>query len=500
MLGSGQSSAGIWTPFDSHTTATTRNLRAKIWVAWTRVANVENYGTVGTSVVGGTDIIKGTGDETAINNADSFQYFDETDRCLRIEYERNLVEPLGGMQMGMVDVVLDNTDKRFTPDVNSTIGTAIKPNRPLKIFIGFHVQGQDKVIPLMECLTQQPREDKVNRTITIPAFDYMWFLNQLPLESSIYTNQRSDEIIAALLSDAGIGDSVYQLDEGLNTVGFAWFEKGQTAGERIRKICEAEEAVFYQDENGILRFENRDKYSIAPHNASVWTINPDDIIEWEVEQNTEIINRAIVGGKPRSVKAETEVWRNGAEEIISGGGGTKTIWANFNDPVTALTTPADTTDHTAFTETAGGGSNITTDVEYVVTTFTKSAKIVITNNNVADAYINFLRLRGTPATVDYTIKEIFEDSISVADYHEKQVEINNDFIDKDSFASNMAQDLVRRHKNPNTVLLLTIQGIPQLQLRDRVTVKDQDTGASTDYRTVGIQGTYEVGSFTQKLR
>lgn len=499
MQGSGISSESIWTAFDSHTTANVRQVKGAVWLAWTRVSSTDAFATIGTSTIGGTDIIQGLG-ENAINNADSFDYFDETDRVIRIEYERNLIEPLGGMQIAMADVVLDNTDLRFTPNVNSTIGTAMRPNRPLKIFVGFHVQGQDKLIPIIEGLTLQPKEDKMNRTVTISSYDYLQFLNQFPLESAVYQNQRSDQIIANILADAGVGDSAYELDQGLNTVGFAWFEKGQTAGERIRRICEAEEGIFYQDETGKLRFENRDKYSVTPYNTHIWTIEPDDILEWIGQDTARIINRAIVGGSPRSAKSETEIWRNGVEEQIAGSGGSLTIFASFGDPVTSITAPASTTDYRAFTAAGGGGTEITSDISIVLTSFTKSAKLVITNNNASTAYLNLLKLRGTPATVDYTIKEVFQDTNSIDDYNEQQVEITNEFIDSAAFAANMAQDIVRRHKNPSDVISIRVAGIPQLQLRDQVRVKDQDTGAYTNYRLVGIQGTLEPGSFMQILR
>ena len=69
MLGPGQSSAAIWTPFESLSTATIRPLRARVLVAWTRQAVVDAYAVIGTSLIGGTDIVQGVGD-SAINNAD----------------------------------------------------------------------------------------------------------------------------------------------------------------------------------------------------------------------------------------------------------------------------------------------------------------------------------------------------------------------------------------------------------------------------------------------
>ncbi len=467
-------------------------------VSWNRLVGAQDFAIVGTSLVGGTDIIQGTG-SSAINESDAFEYFDETDRVLRLEYERRLLEPLGGTSIAMADVLLDNADLRFTPDFNSTIGTALRPNRPIKMFIGFEVQGQNKLIPIIEGLTLQPKEDKLRRTVRISAYDFMKSLNETPLESVVYINLRSDEIITNILSDSGIGASLFELDQGLNTVGFAWFEKGQTAGERIRQICEAEEAIFYQDELGILRFENRDKYTQAPYNASVFTIDPGDILEWGQGDSSEIINRVIIKGAPRSVKDESEIWRDGVEEEIAAGA-TITVWAEFEDPVSDITQPSTNTDYTAFTATGGAGTDITADISIAeIDEFAKAAKMRITNNNASKAFVNLLKLRGTPATVDYEIKEVFQDNNSITDYNENQKIIENQFIDDRAFAANMAQNIVRRHKSPNNVLKLKIRGIPQLQLRDRVRVKDQDLNTFTEYRLTGIQGVYEPGSFIQTL-
>jgi hypothetical protein len=497
MQGSGVSSESIWTPFNSVCTATVRPLKARVLVSWNRAVHVTAYAVIGTSIVGGVDIIQGAG-EAGINEADAFLYNDETERVLRVEYERHLVEPLGGAAIAMADVVLDNTDLRFTPNYNATIGTALKPNRPLKIFIGFQVLGQEKTIPIIEGLTLQPKEDKTKRTVSISAYDFMKFLNEKPQETAIYTNQRSDQIIQDVLSRAGVGSVNYALDQGLNTVGFAWFEKGDTAGERIRKIVEAEEGVFYQDEAGILRFETRDKYSQAPYNTHCWTIEPDDILEWEQLLNSEIINRVIVQGAPRSVKGEAEVWRDGKEEEVEASQ-TLTIWADFEDPVSSLTTPVANTDYKAYTGAGGTGSDITADVSINLTSFTKTAMLEITNNNAAKAYIYLLKLRGTPATVDYEIKEVYEDGDSVEEFNEHQKEIKNEFIDNEIFARSMAQNIVLRHKDPVGILRIKVRGVPQLQLRDQVRIKDNDLGTYSNYRIIGIQGVYEPGSFIQTL-
>jgi hypothetical protein len=497
-LGSGLSSQSIWTPFDSITTATVRPLKARCYVAWTRQQTVNAFAVIGSSIIGGTDIVQGVGDNV-INNADLYEYFDETERIIRIEYERHLIEPLGGASIALATIVLDNNDLRFTPDYNATIGTALQPNRPLKIYLGFEVNGQEITVPIIKGLSLQPKEDKLNRTVTIQVEDFITFLDGIAQETSIYIDKRSDEIIADILARAGIGSSNYQLDRGLNTVGFAGFGVEDFAGQSIQKICEAEEGIFYQDEFGKFHFENRDKNTSVPYTQVQWTIDPDDILEWQVQENSQIINYVVVSGKPRSLKGEVEVWRDGTEEEIVPGG-TLIVTAQFQDPVAVLAAPEALIDYMALDHPAGVGSDITSDVTVTVEAFTTTAQITIHNANVSNvAHMWYLKLRGTPATSDFEISEVSKDVGSISTYNVKEQTLSNDFIQTSDFASKIAQGIINRYKDPTGVLQLKIRGIPQLQLRDQIRVKDMDMNTYRNYRLTGIQGVFEAGSFTQAL-
>ena len=499
MLASGNSSLSIWTPFNSICTATVRTIAARCLIAWTRQQTVQNFAIIGTSKIGGTDIVQGVGDNV-LNDADLYSYFDETDRIMRIEYERNLIEPLGGSAIAMATIVLDNNDLRFTPDYNATIGTALKPNRPIKLFIGFKVDGQEVTIPIIEALSLQPQEDKLKRTVTIQANDFITFMDNLPQETSIYTDERTDQIIADILARAGIGSSNYTLDEGLNTPGFVGFDPTvDFAGQSIQKLCEAEQGIFYQDELGTYKFENRMKSREYPYTEVQWTIEADDILDWQILQSSQIINYVVVNGKPRSVKGEVEIWRDGTEEEIVPGG-TLVVTAQFNDPVTSITAPEALVDYQALDHPNGAGSDITSDVVVTVEAFTNTAQITITNNNMTNvAHMWYLKLRGTPATVDYTISETYENVESVGTYNQKQQTISNDYIQSSNFAAALAKDTATRYGDPNDMLQLKIRGVPQLQLRDLIRVQDPDLLIYRRYRLVGIQGVYEPGSFIQTL-
>jgi len=477
-------------------TAIVRKLAHVLRISWTRGKD-ENaaFAVVGSSVVGGIDIIKGV--ESAVTKPDYFDYLDESENALRIEYDRWIDEPQGGIALALADVLLDNTDLRFTPNQDSTIGTAILPNRPLKADIGFDVLSQQKTVPVFKGLTKTPTESKENRTLAIPCIDYIKFMDDYPLESTIYTDQRSDQIIADILDTVGFSTDQYDLDTGLDIIGFAWFKKGETAGERIRRICEAEEGFFYQDEKGMVRFENRRHYRVAPHQTRQWTFDTDDILHWEELQSVEIINRCVVKGEPREVAGTKEIWRLGAVMELDHAE-SRTEWADFEDPVTTITNPVASTDYFANSEEDGSGDDVTSDVTVVITKFAKSAKLVITNASGGKAYITFFKLRGTPAEITHEVNEYYEDSDSIEKYGRKEYVIRNDFIDSRSFAYYLASAIVAKYKEPKKRLRLTVRGCPHFQLKDKVAVIDADQGdLDTDYRIMRIRGVLAPGEFRQ---
>lgn len=144
MQGQTQSSESLWTAFNSMTTAYTRPLRWLLRIAWNRVTTSGSFATVGTSVVDGAHVVQGL--DGIFTGSDLFDYFDETVRMVRAEYDRQIIEPLGGISKCIADIVIDNTDARFTPSVDSTIGTAILPNRPVQIALGFLLGTTERLV------------------------------------------------------------------------------------------------------------------------------------------------------------------------------------------------------------------------------------------------------------------------------------------------------------------------------------------------------------------
>ncbi len=473
----------IVTPLEAVLTSDTRTIRINVRASWLKIADASIvYATVGASVVGGPDLVQGQ--SVVIANADLFDYMDESQYAMRLDYDRRIDEPRGGTSHAIANVLLDNINRRFTPDQNATIGTAIEARRPFKMQVGFNVGGVDRLTQILVGLTsQKPKMGRTAKTVEVEVFDYITFIDNATLQAATYENMRSDEIIASILAALGFGSSQYSLDQGINTIGFAWFDKDKSAGRRIRELCEAEEAHFYQDENAILRFENRNHYANFPHQTVQRTIDAADVLSDDDDASTKIINRAIVIAKPRKVDAAASVlWTNAAVFSIAPGV-TTTIWPAFYDaesgnqklPVKEITTPAATTDYVGNTQADGLGSDRTASLALVVTNFVESAKLEITNNHPTDTvYVTTLQLRGKAARVSQAIQAVTEDAGSINKFEAQEYTVTNDLIQSQTVAAQIANNLVARYKDPMGRRKIRIPGIPHLQLKDLIQVVNPD--------------------------
>jgi hypothetical protein len=475
----------ISTPVEAILTADVRSPVIKVRASWLKFADEGvAYAIVGSSLVNGTDLVQGQ--SVIITNADFFEYMDESDFAMRLDYDRRIDEPRGGISYAIANILLDNITKRFTPEHNATIGTAIEARRPFKMSVGFDIGGVDRMVQVLVGLTaHRPKQGRTDRTVTVEIYDYITFINNATIAAAVYEDQRGDEIIEDILVSLGFGSVQYSLDQSLNTIPFAWFDKNKSAGQRIKEICEAEEATFYQDENGILRFENRDHIANYPHQTPVRTIDSDDIISDEDDDSTKIINRAIVTAKPRKVDASTsDIWSHGTVEAVPPLGSI-TIWAAFYDetgsnvlPVKEITTPASGTDYAGNTNPDGSGSDRTANLSVEVTNFVETAKIVISNDHASDTvYLTLdvanniaLKLRGKAARVIQAIQAVEEDADSINKFEAQEYPVSNNLIQTGDMASLLAENLVNRYKNPMTRRKIRIPGIPHLQLKDLVNV------------------------------
>lgn len=443
-----------------------------------------DFFTIGVSTIGGTDIIKGEGD--IIQEWDKYQYDDYSYRVMSIETVRQ-EEPVNSVSLAMADIKLENHDDYFSPNAGSAIQNYILPYRPAKLYLGF---GQEDV-PVFTGLTEKmPVVDDKAKTASFHLIDFMYSLFNRPLDRTIILEEvRTDEALEELMDAAGILPTQYDFDIGFNIIKFVYFEKGTKFGDAVRELMEAEMGRFYMAEDGIIRFKNRQNYSSVP----VWHFDKSNVLDIKTKTQDDIINVVEIKANVREVQALQKYWEL-QQAIPIAAGQSIDIWADFDDPVTDVDDPvqaaaATTSLFVASTaEDLESGTLVGSDIAFSTTQFAKSFLMTVTNSNAFAVYINVLELWVTPAKV---VKQIYvreQDDASVAEYDERPLIIENDFINNEGDAYSKAKILLDDWSQYGGISELTVKGNPALQIGDAVT--------ST---ITGYAGTYVISKIVNKF-
>jgi hypothetical protein len=451
-----------------------------------------SFFTIGVSTIGGADIIKGTGDVVA--EWDKYQYDDYSYRLKSIEVTRQ-EEMVNSTTLAQADFVFENHDNYFTPNRGSAIQDYILPYRPVKLFGGFG----DEAIPQFTGLTEKmPTIDEKSKTASFHAIDFMYSLFNRPLDQAVmYQDKRTDEILAELLVEFGISPTQYNFDVGFNIVKFAFFDKGSKFGDAVKELMEAEMGRFYMDEQGIIRFKNRQNYSTSPS----WFFNESNIVDIQTSKQDDIINAVTVRANVREVQAKQKYWELQSAVIIPANG-TLQVWADFNDPVTSVDAPeyitaADTSLYTTNTSEDGSGLQVNANISVVGTRFAKSYLMEFENTNAFPVYLTSIELFATPALVVKEIYVRYQDDASVEKYDERVLDIQNDYINNEGDAASKAQIIIDDYSGYASTFEITVKGNPALQTSDVVNVSVWGTAAN--FVITKIVNRWELGKFTQRL-
>jgi hypothetical protein len=88
------------------------------------------------------------------------------------------------------------------------------------------------------------------------------------------------------------------------------------------------------DEEGVIRFKNRQNYSSTP----VWFFNETNIIDIQTSKQDDIVNVVEIKANVREVQANQKFWELQSAVRVPANS-TLTLWADFEDPVTTVDDP-----------------------------------------------------------------------------------------------------------------------------------------------------------------
>lgn len=478
-----------------------RTIGYGVLVAWMRtVASGVKFFTINQSRIGGPDLIKGGGD--FVTFFDKYRFDDATPFVTSISVSKNIGQYPYGVIMAEADIELDNTSKKFLPNYDTTIGSGILPNRPIKISVGI----EEEHMKLFTGYTTQPSITLNNRVVNMHAFDAFNFINSYRSSiSGAFVNAPFHNVVASGMAEMGFTSSQYVIDKSLQqNIGYlATYDR--TWGEIFKDGTEAEQALMFTDENGIIRFWNRQHFltasGIARFQLSYSKLSD---ITW---QNTPVINDVIVTAKPRSVQARQKIWEADSSIELPPGEDLE-YFVDFNDdfgplPTTSVSIPK-------YITTASGSQSFYATNEfddgsgqarnsYVALvgaySFGKTYKLTFRNTFTSKLFLTQLVIYATPAKVTQVIEERYQDQTSIDAFGRNPANngdplvIENDLIQDKSTAHSLAYTLVNEYKSPGKRYLcpVAVQSDPALQIGDAGLILINDTNEVKSVYITGIK-------------
>lgn len=485
-------------------------------IDWTRALNPSaTFFTINQSSIGGSDFIPGTQSFPTYSNR--YAYTDYSSYLLSVSIQKDIGQFPYGIFSAQMTLVLDNTSLLFQPGFDPTIGSFILTGRPVQFSIGFG----GEFINWFAGASTKPANDLQSRTTTLIAFDGSDYLNSFVsqgagplalLNNGNYVSTSAEIIIGDLLQEAGFTSTQYVAEQSLQATPIGFLPPlGLTVGSIIQQICEAEQAFFFFDENGVAHFWNNQH--IQQNQTPVWTFDYTQIVNFTLE-DTPIINDVIVTSLPRMVQINQPVWQLSGSSAIPAGA-SATIEADFTDSYGAL--PAVTVDPPAYggvtstysTNTApdGSGINQNTSISLTAVSLIGSTYLMTFSNTYTQPiYITAITLYGTPARVAQVINTEFTNSLSIQTYGTNPsnnglpLTISNNLIQSSDTANSDAYTLVTNYSTPYQRMTVDVFSVPQLQFGDVVNVLLSDTGQQLQYTIVGISnGVNNDGEVIQTL-
>lgn len=453
-----------------------------VMVGWSKLLNPNTkFFNLNSSALDGGDFLKGWGD--VVTFFDKYAYTDETVFVKNWRITKKINSYSWGVVSAQAIITLNNASGRFLPGKDPVIGDFIKAGRPIKILTGY----DGEMITNFVGFIGAPTVNIVDQTVEITAFDAITYLDTKYSELPAFVGKFTHQIVRDLLVEQGFSADQFDIDQS-NQVAIGYLSvRGRSVTEILTDLAEAEAALVFVDEQGIIRFWNRTH--LAGQHTVAHQFNYDNLSGLRIK-STPIINSAEVVAKPFKVQARQKLWEleQGNEQTMIEAGKTKDIFVRFSDDVgdfyaVNVDTPVPLANNTGSSMFSGsknadgtGGSIAMQLVAHH--NFGNSYKMTFRNTSSTNGYVNRLQLWGVPAKVVQIITESAKSEPSIEQYGVNPdtstgigndvLKITNDLVQDVGGARAIANNIVSLYAVPNRQFKLDNFFVPQLQIGDLV--------------------------------
>lgn len=427
---------------------------------------------------------------------DGTNWIDETSRVASLSitsalYDQSIGLPgLGQAQAGSMTLTLDNYDNRFSPDnagspIHASIASGIW-RIPIRATLGY---GADQLRQFTGWI-EAPAEwhSDTEKTVSLDCIDNSYTIQQFKHSSVVVSDQRADQFIGTLLTAAGITGGARALDRGLSIIPWSYVDR-ENVWAQCQQIADADGGWCYCDELGVFRFERMSHWlEGADHTASQVTLTNGacwwmgDSISWQNAYSAVEVEYV-----PRYTGQYSDLY-TASRPLRVDANDTLEQECCFSQSAIMATTPVVWVDYYPLT---AGMRRVESGISVAMTTYGQRATLTFTNTNAYPVYVLDLVIRGVPLLADDAQQERAESSLGIVE--DKELTISGNFwLQTKAQASCKAGFLRDRLQRQRRLLSWRGPCAPWLQLGDRVTVQNPDSGVNLAAYVVGKELAYRA--------
>lgn len=412
-------------------------------------------------------------------------------------YGRAQSSALELLTTGRGSMALDNTFRRYSPGNGaSPLAGNLKPARP--VLIDRTVRGVTYTILRAHTDDQPTNPDLDSKRITPGLVDYLADFRRPTLSTELYSGMRTGEIVGLILDEIGWAGA-RDLDSGATVVPW-WWEEGTNAYDALAKVVASEgsPALLTIGSSGEVVFRDRHHRlvrSASTTSQQTWRGGDDD-------------------PEPRMAKGflYDAAWRNVVNDVTitvderKPAGHLSTVWST--DESISINASDTETFEVATTDPFRDAVVPVADIDYLLLTGSV-ASIGLSRTNGASTVISItaggsgarlqrLQLRAFTVPVVRQVKIRRSDSGSITDYGPAGLPSGLEPVWATRYdAVGLATLYVLQRKQPLPILTVRfvcgvgdearLTKLLALDLSDRVTVVEPETGVNGDYFVENIQ-------------
>jgi len=434
---------------------------------------------------------------------DGVNWTDESVYLINAQGNEKLSKTSGEGIASVLDVDLDNTDERFTPNnTSSPICAYIKPrvNIRLSIIMGSYTYR------MFTGYIKNIHPDTRSRVCSLECFDNQVLVYNKKANGVVYEDERSDQLLTTLAGLADLTSDQFDFDIGTLIVNFGYFSD-RNVWPVMGELAVAERGRVFFDRHGILKFWNRNRLHNRGYNITLTLNDWISDLDYSVSEH-EIKNAVVVQATPRASAGVQVVWTSGNAEYLNPysdtlvwipAGNSQVAWLELEDPCTTFITPIRNIDFTANSTQDGSGDDLTNNIEiHEFINYGNAVYITVGNIGDTDAYLTKFQVRGNPARILKWIRVTAKDQPSIDRYGRQDFLIENNFIQDEDGAIEIANEELWRRKDMVNLFRINIIGIPYLLCGDVVRVEYRSSEYD-NYMIDQLDWTLDDNGFKQKL-